>query len=178
VSEFHWLRFALSRRPPGLNRVLFVQSGVNSTALRTVKLSLALLIWLFRKTCTTRISGRSVNACQRTYTPRAALPPGRRAGLRFTPDCQRPSARSRHTEFTTGSAEACEGLSNLVSSRWHKRDRNGFVLPERTTINISHHGLFPRYPRRVLFASIGRKVRQAPNADHEFHRLFKYLLVA
>jgi len=33
--------------------VLFSQSGVNLAALRTVKLSPALITWLFRKACTT-----------------------------------------------------------------------------------------------------------------------------
>src|SRR5208282_6422916 len=37
--------------------------------------------------------------------PRAALPPGRRSPLLFTPNCQRWSARSRHTRFTTRSPE-------------------------------------------------------------------------
>jgi len=41
--------------------VLFSQSGVNLAALRTVKLSPALITWLFRKTCTTRRSSGLVS---------------------------------------------------------------------------------------------------------------------
>ncbi len=50
--------------------MLFNHSGVNLAALRTVKLSPALLIWLSRKTCTIRRSGGLVSASQRTHTPR------------------------------------------------------------------------------------------------------------
>jgi hypothetical protein len=50
--------------------VLFGQSGVNPAPLRTVKLSPALLIRLFRKTCTIRRSVGLVSACQRTYPAR------------------------------------------------------------------------------------------------------------
>jgi hypothetical protein len=48
---------ALFGRPVGPNRMLFVQSGVSPAAMRTVKLSPALVSWLFRKTCTTLNSG-------------------------------------------------------------------------------------------------------------------------
>jgi hypothetical protein len=53
--------------------VLFDRSGVNPADLRTVKLSPARPIWLFRKTCVIRISDRLVSACRRPHTPRAAL---------------------------------------------------------------------------------------------------------
>ncbi len=80
--------------------MLFDHSGVNLPALRTVKLSPAVLIRLFRKTCTIRTSGGLVPACQRTHTPRAPSAWATRARL-LTANSQRPSARSRHTEFTT-----------------------------------------------------------------------------
>src|SRR5271157_1263534 len=53
--------------------------------------------------------------CQSTHTPRAALPLRRRAGLLLTPQCQRPSALSQHTEFTTELPESRERLWNLLS---------------------------------------------------------------
>src|SRR5271157_6611213 len=46
--------------------------------------------------------------CQTPLTPRATLQPRRRAGMLLTPNCQRRSALSRHTEFTTGLPESCE----------------------------------------------------------------------
>src|SRR5208337_2251318 len=52
----------------------------------------------------------SHSPCQSKHTPRAALPPGRREDLLLTPNCQRPSARSPHTEFTTESPDSCECL--------------------------------------------------------------------
>jgi len=42
--------------------------------------------------------------------PRTAVRPGRHAGLLLIPNCQRWSARSRHTWFTTRSPESCECL--------------------------------------------------------------------
>src|SRR5271157_6316599 len=53
--------------------MLFGQSGVNPADLRTVKLSPALPIRLFRKTCVIRISGSLVSVCRRPNTPRAAF---------------------------------------------------------------------------------------------------------
>ena len=53
--------------------------------------------------------------CQSTHTPRAALPLRRRAGLLLTLQCQRPSALSQHTEFTTELPESRERLWNLLS---------------------------------------------------------------
>ena len=50
--------------------------------------------------------------------------------------------------------QSCDRLRKVVSSWWHKSDRNGFVLPEPTTTDTSHHGLFSRYPMRLLFSSI------------------------
>src|SRR5208337_3284257 len=44
--------------------------------------------------------------------PRTAVRPGRCACLLLTPNCQRRSARSRHTKFTTSSPESCECLRN------------------------------------------------------------------
>src|SRR5271157_3130731 len=67
------LCLALFWRSLGPNRVLFSQSGVNSAALRAVKLSPALITWLFRKSCTTVRSSELVSACQGTHPPRAAL---------------------------------------------------------------------------------------------------------
>jgi len=42
--------------------------------------------------------------------PRTAVRPGRCACLLLTPNCQRPSAQSRHTQFTTRLPESCECL--------------------------------------------------------------------
>src|SRR5208337_2310916 len=92
------------------NRVLFSQSGVNLAALRTVKIAPARHIRLFRKLCAVDKSDRMTCLCQTPLTPRAALPLRRRAGLLLTPNCQRPSALSRHTEFTTESPDSCECL--------------------------------------------------------------------
>ena len=44
--------------------MLFDPSGVNLATLRTVKLSPALITWLFRKTCTTLRSSGLVSACK------------------------------------------------------------------------------------------------------------------
>jgi len=49
------------------------------------------------------------------HPPRAAFRLGRRAGLLITPVYQRPSARSPHTEFTTGSPEFSNRFWNLLS---------------------------------------------------------------
>ena len=120
-------------RPLGPNRVLFSQSELSLTALQTVKLSPAHIIWPFRKTCTTLRSSGLVSACQRIHTPCAALPLGRRAGLRHTPNCQRSSARSRHAEFTTqrfgralkiGKDQGSElSVDVLVTSSKHQNSR-------------------------------------------------------
>jgi hypothetical protein len=64
--------------------------------------------------------------------PRSTFPLGRRGGLLLTPNWERPSVRSRHTELTTASPEYCNCLWNLLTSRWHKLDRTAFVLPVPT----------------------------------------------
>jgi len=99
--------------------VLFGQSGVILATLRIVKLSPTLTTWLFRKACTTRKPSDLVPACHSAHTPRAALPPGRRAGLLLAPNWQRPSARSRHTDFTTRLPHSCVRLRKVVSSWWN-----------------------------------------------------------
>jgi len=99
--------------------VLFGQSGVILATLRIVKLSPTLITWLFRKACTTRKPSDLVPACHSAHTPRAALPPGRRAGLLLAPNWQRPSARSRHTDFTTRLPHSCVRLRKVVSSWWN-----------------------------------------------------------
>src|SRR5271157_3695661 len=80
--------------------MLFSQSELNLAALRTVKLLPAHISWLFRKTCTTLRSSGLVSACQRTHAVRRPSPWATR-GSASQPSCQRPSAQSRHTEFTT-----------------------------------------------------------------------------
>jgi len=90
--------------------VLYGQSGVNLAALRTVKLLPAPAVWLFRKACTIRISSGLVSACRRPHTPRADFRLGQRRGLRITANCQRPCARSRHTQFTAELPDCCERL--------------------------------------------------------------------
>src|SRR5271157_3888808 len=81
--------------------MLFGHSWVNLAALRVVKLCPALLIWLFRKPCTIRRSGGLVSACKSTPASRRLSAWATRGPL-LTANCQRHSARSFHTEFTTG----------------------------------------------------------------------------
>ena len=72
--------------------LLFVPSGVNSAALRTVRLFPVRPIRLFCTACWTVRSSGSVSVCQRTHT-RAASRPERRAGLDLIPNWKRASAR-------------------------------------------------------------------------------------
>src|SRR5271157_354612 len=58
--------------------------------------------------CAVVNSDRMICLCQTPLTPRAAFPLRQHAGLLLTPNCQRPPALSRHTEFTTGLPESCE----------------------------------------------------------------------
>src|SRR5208337_2198063 len=53
-----------------------VNPRANLAGLRTVKLSPALITWLFHSSCTTVKSSGLVSACQRTHPPSAALPLG------------------------------------------------------------------------------------------------------
>src|SRR5208337_5363613 len=111
MADFNWLCLALFGRPLGLNRVLFIQSGEKLAALRTVKLSPALLIWLFRKTCTIGRSGGLVSACQRTHTARR-------------PSALAARGPASHTEFPMNSPARSGGRGSLVrcwsGRRWHK----------------------------------------------------------
>src|SRR5208337_377041 len=62
--------------------------------------------------------------------PRAAFRRGRHAGLLLTPNCQRWSARSRHTQFTTRSPESCECLRNSeVKTALESSLRSGVIAP-------------------------------------------------
>src|SRR5271157_1664377 len=91
------------------------------STLRAVKVAPAHHIWLFRKPCAIVKSDRVICLCQTPLAPRAALLLRRRAGLLLTLNCQRPSALSRHTEFTTELPESCERLWNLASSAIRRR---------------------------------------------------------
>ena len=62
--------FDANWKPVGPSRVLPGRSEMNLAASRTVKLLPAHPIWLFRKFCIIRISGRLVSACQRTDAER------------------------------------------------------------------------------------------------------------
>jgi len=113
--------FCAFLRSLGSSRVLSGRSGVNPVPLRAVKVAPAHHIWLFRKPCAIVKSDRMICLCQTPLAPRAALPLRRRAGLLLTPNCQKPSALSRHTEFTTELPESCERLWNLASSAIRRR---------------------------------------------------------
>src|SRR5271157_2198170 len=54
--------------------------------------------------------GRPGFLVSKNTRPRTAVRRGRHAGLLLIPNCQRWSARSRHTQFTTRSPESCERL--------------------------------------------------------------------
>jgi len=58
---------------------------------------------------------RATRRIKHTHPPRAAFRLGRRAGLLVIPNYERPSARSRHIEFTTGSPDFCNRIWNLLS---------------------------------------------------------------
>ena len=105
--------------------LLFGRSRVNLAALRTVKVAPGPLIRPSCKTCTIRISVGLTSACPKNTHPACRPSVWRHADLHLRPHCQRPSARSRHTEFTTRLPESSERLRNLVFSRLHKRDRIG-----------------------------------------------------
>src|SRR5208337_4341378 len=127
MADFNWLCLALFGRPLGLNRVLFIQSGEKLAALRVVKLSPALLIWLFRKPCTIRRSGGLVSACKNTHASRR-LSAWAAPGPLLTANCQRPCARSCHTEYTTGSTafprRESAGATRFLAPGRHRAERN------------------------------------------------------
>ena len=109
--------FDANWKPVGPNRVLPGRSGVNLAALRTVKLSPALITWLFRKHLHNRqIKRVGFRVSKNTLRRAPPFPSGDARACVITPNCQRPSALSRHTQFTTGMPESCERLRNLVSS--------------------------------------------------------------
>src|SRR5271157_1979926 len=54
--------------------------------------------------------------CVNEHTPRAASRPERGAGLHLIPNWKRPSARSRHTQFTARLPDPCGRLRKVVSS--------------------------------------------------------------
>jgi len=124
-----WTR-SLSLRRYGPHCFLPDQPQVNPAALRTVKLLPALLIRPTHKPCTIGISGGQVSWCQNRH-PRAALRRGRHAGPLITPNCQRRSARSRHTQFTARLPDFCERLRKKgIVSMAHARSRwNGNGQP-------------------------------------------------
>ncbi len=76
--------FDANWKPVGPSRVLPGRSEMNLAAPGTVKLLPAHPIWLFRKVCIIRISGRLVSACQRTVAARRPSASARRGPASHT----------------------------------------------------------------------------------------------
>ena len=136
--------FDANWKPVGPSRVLPARSEMNLAAPRTVKLLPAHPIWLFRKFCIIRISGRLVSACQRT----GAAPP-----FRFgeTQACfsHRIVNDHSHCPDILSLRQKCPSLAS-VSGKWSLLDGMSAIatgsFAGTNPINSSHRDLSRRYP--------------------------------